>query len=232
VFNGVNQKIEIPYTAETNTACYSFAAWYRPDACSGGFNCGRGVSLKTSDGQVVALEQGAAMIGDEIVIRSPSGQFNMYRQPMVINEQLDQQPYVYLKQGTLEELVTDGCLGEPYVHADDQSFYWTARTCTNPDCDSQTMGSGDRPYLFVKQLPGVKLMEGGRVDFTGVSPDVLEAPIVCPVCNKKEHIVDYLTMYMHACWATMVSGTTSLRSKKALRRSYTSTAANPNGGIP
>ena len=49
------------------------------------------------------------------------------------------------------------------------------------------------PTVTRAETPGVKLMASGdRVDFTGVPPKVLEAPIVCPVCNKKEHVVDYL----------------------------------------
>ena len=127
-----------------------------------------------------------------MVIRSTNARLEVYRQPSAINRELDDLAYVYLKQGTLDELVIDGCRGEPYVHPDDQSLYWTARTCTNPDCDSQSMVTGDRPYLFIKQLPGVKLMAGGRADFVDVPPAVLEAPVVCPVCNNKDHVVDYV----------------------------------------
>ena len=153
---------------------------------------GQVLSIKTVDGMLVPVKNGEAQLGEEMVIRAADGRLEAHRQPTAINRELDKLPYVYLKEGSLEELITDGCLGEPYVHPDDQSFYWTARTCTKPDCDSQSMGSGERPYLFPRRLPGVKLMVGDRVDFVDVPLAELEAPIRCPVCGKTEHVVDYL----------------------------------------
>jgi len=152
---------------------------------------GRPVALKKTNGERIPFQQREAALEKRIVLAMPDGSIEVHRRPDVVNEDLDGLHHLYLKEASLAEVITDGGKGEPYIDPSDGAFCWTARTCTNPDCPSQTMGQGDRPYLFINRLPGVKKLSADRVDFTGVPAAALEAPPKCPVCGNSEYVEVY-----------------------------------------
>lgn len=145
-------------------------------------------SIATDVGQTAEFVDGEAAIGDELVIQLLGGQVEVHRKPNVVVNEINALPYLYLKEESLEELVTDGFKGEPHVGPDKQ-LYWTARTCMNPQCDSQSIRSEDRPYLFISRLAGVSVSETGTVTTTKTGPGSYLVP--CPVCKQFEHVVQF-----------------------------------------
>jgi len=156
----------------------------------------RPVEFHAPDGQVVPFRNGEAIFGNQIALVLPNEstgpRVTVFRQPQAINLLLDHFPYIYLKEGTQTVIETDGFKGEPYADPADRTLCWTARTCGNPDCASKTRNQGERPYLFAKIVPRVRLRADGRIDWSAADPALIEASPECPICKRYEFVKVYV----------------------------------------
>ena len=150
---------------------------------------GQPVSLAMPDGRTISLADGEVVVNDQLIIRSPTGRVEVHRKPNTVIDEVDQLPHLYLKEGTLEELLTQGFRGEPHI-GPDNALYWSARICTNPNCDSQSMASAERPQLLINRMPDIWIGDDGKLVSANKMPSSLVSP--CPVCGSAEFIRQYI----------------------------------------
>lgn len=148
---------------------------------------GLAVSLNLADGSNVELTGNETKLGDQLVIRTADGQVEVHRKPTVLMNEIDRLPHLYLQEDTLEELITDGFRGEPYV-GPNNALYWSARTCTHADCESQSMGTAERPYLLIRKLPGVWVKPDGTLASVDAMPNF---SVPCPICKRPDGVRAY-----------------------------------------
>jgi hypothetical protein len=184
--------------------------------------CGSNATEGTSQG----VQQHDVQFGDgtiaEIVRESgrpvslsmpePAGSVEVFRKPNVVVDEMDHLSHLYLKEGTLDELVTEGFRGEPFI-GPDGALYWSARICKSPDCDGRSMGTSERPYLMINRLPGVRLDDDGRIVSANTMPSSLVNP--CPICGRADYVRQYVMPASAQRRSELVAELSRVRSARA-----------------
>jgi hypothetical protein len=74
--------------------------------------------------------------------------------------------------------------GAAYFDAHSRQVAWPAYTCLNAKCNGA--GKDGRPYLFVRQISGIKVTAGGQMELSPQADQQVLAPVVCPSCGSSE----------------------------------------------
>jgi len=91
-------------------------------------------------------------------------------------------------EGFRESGSESGLSQSAYVDSATGRLAWLAHTCFNPVCPG--IGKGGGPYLFVIELPNLKLGADGKLSIG--TPDMSDPrPYVCPACGKSQFIRPY-----------------------------------------
>lgn len=188
------------------------------------WNGTRAVSMRTAAGDSVQFVDGEAAMGDELVIQTEDGKVEVHRRPNAVMNAIDTLPHLYLKEDTLEEFVSDGFRGEPYVDSQQRALYWSAMKCINPNCESQSMGTAERPRLFINRRPGVWLEPDGTLASAQSMPESLDQP--CPFCGRRDSVRLYFLPGTEQRREELAGELADVRSARDRALSRTSSPAN------
>jgi hypothetical protein len=142
--------------------------------------------------RVIVEQGGFAWIGDHVVVVAPGAPPVVHRHPKAITDRLSQLPRLYLRSGTLEEVIVEGFQGNPIADPETgEHLCWLAATCKSASCSGQ--GHDGRPYLFILEHPGVQLGADGTI--VRPPPSLVATPggtpSPCPACGRVGFMVPY-----------------------------------------
>ena len=146
------------------------------------------VAVVDGDGRELQFENGRVIVDDKIILLDGDGKTEVHRTPNAIVKQRSALPFLYLKEDSLEHVVTEGNQGTAYIDPSDGRICWPAMICENPQCPART--EGGPPVLLINILPGAIAGSDGtlRSETTFGSGDLAK----CPHCNSYSFIKRYL----------------------------------------
>lgn len=146
------------------------------------------VAVVDGDGRELPLENGRVIVDDKIILLDGEGEIEVHRTPNEIVKQRSTLPFLYLKEDSLEHVVTEGCQGTAYVDTSDGRMCWPAMVCDNPQCPART--AGGQPVLLIHILPGAIARPDGTIGWDKAAGD--EGHVKCPHCNSYSYIKRHL----------------------------------------
>jgi len=155
------------------------------------------VAVVDGDGRELPFENGRVIVDDKIILLDGDEKIEVYRTPNAIVNERSALPFLYLKEDSLEHVVTEGCQGTAYVDPSDGRMCWPAMVCENPQCPART--EGGPPVLLIHILPGAIARPDGTIRWDTTAGSLSwdttagdEGHVKCPHCNLYSYIKRHL----------------------------------------